>query len=48
MVAILHYFYTLSILQFGHGIDFMELTAPPGLAVAACLDGFLAVLVSAS
>ncbi|KAJ8698902.1 hypothetical protein PTI98_005562 [Pleurotus ostreatus] len=45
MVAILHYFYTLSIFQFGR-IDFMEQRAPPSLSVAAFLDGFLAVLVS--
>lgn len=47
MVAILHYFYTLSIFQFGR-IDFMEQRAPPSLSVAAFLDGFLAVLVSVS
>ncbi|KAL4265104.1 DUF6534 domain-containing protein [Pleurotus pulmonarius] len=45
MVAILHFFYTLSIFQFGR-TDFMEQRPPPSLSVVAFLDGFLSVLVS--
>ncbi|KAJ8487765.1 hypothetical protein ONZ45_g14202 [Pleurotus djamor] len=44
-IAILHFFYTLSILQYGQD-DFLQHKAPASLPVAALFDGILSFLVS--